>query len=113
MRITKLRFYIITFVCLFIIINTVRSLGDLYKAQGRLVETKRELAEAQANQKKLLAQKNWVESDKFVEEQARNKLGMGRPGETVIILPESLQQSTGRAAVTEEANWKKWVALLK
>lgn len=79
----------------------------LYKAGDKVEVARKTLAEAQAEQEKLKAQLEYVQSDEFVEREAREKLGLGKPGETVVIVPSappvpSVSQSGG------ESNWRKW-----
>jgi len=64
-----------------------------------------------AEQKQLLEKKAYFQSPEFVEEEARNKLNMAKPGETVVILPPNLAQVLGREekpAAPEIPNWRKW-----
>lgn len=53
----------------------------------------------------------------YIEQEARNKLGLAKPGETVVIMPEG----SGGANLSQESfqpqnetglpNWKKWLRL--
>lgn len=79
----------------------------LYKAGDKVEIARKELAQAQAEQEKLKGQLEYVQSDEFVEREAREKLGLGKPGEEVVIVPTvppvpSVSQSGG------EPNWYKW-----
>jgi hypothetical protein len=59
-----------------------------------------------------------VESDFYRQKEARDKLGLARSGETVIVLPneEILRRLSPRKADSQvenqkEPNWKKWANL--
>lgn len=56
--------------------------------------------------KKRLAE---VSNDAFVEREARDKLGMGKPGEVIIILPnQNSAQFSEKSAQENKPNWRKW-----
>lgn len=50
----------------------------------------------------------YVKSDEFIEEQARNKLGMVKEGEYMIMEPQSTESAEFQTEKREEPNWKKW-----
>lgn len=104
----RIRYYLILFTCLIIIVNTIRSLGDYYRAENRLKTTRERLDKAKADRQRLLREKRKVESNEFVEEEARNRLGMARPGERVIILPEDFQTPMPESPKDTTPNWVKW-----
>lgn len=109
---SKIRYYLIFSICLIIIINTVRSFDDYFRAGGRVAETERKLDAAQRENEQLLKQKREVDGADFVEKEARNRLGMSLPGETIVVLPEELQNALGETVEIREPNWKKWWRLV-
>lgn len=57
-----------------------------------------------------------VQSEEFVEEQARNKLNMKLPEEKILIVPDDLKlEIRGREEEleVEKPNWQKWWGLFK
>ena len=46
--------------------------------------------------------------EKFIEKEAREKLGLGKPGEVVVILPKVEQRPSNAPATEGKANWRKW-----
>jgi|DewCreStandDraft_4_1066084.scaffolds.fasta_scaffold00426_79 cell division protein FtsB len=80
--------------------------GDIIKqTEDRLAEAKRQNASLQ----KELAR---VESNDFIEKEARNKLNLGREGETVVLLPPITPEFTPTPVVIENLqNWQKWMRL--
>lgn len=56
----------------------------------RLTEAKRELLALQEEKKRLEKRAEYVKSPEFVEEEARNKLNMVKPGEEVYLKPKIL-----------------------
>jgi len=69
--------------------------------------------------KKLEEQVKIVQSDEFMEEQLRNKLGLVKEGEIVIVLPEADIVRKLAPIIPEEEevkskpNWQKWMELFK
>lgn len=72
----------------------------VYKLEAKNKELKKKLSE--------------IESPEFIEEQARDKLGLGRPGETVVIIPEEkLKLILGASQSAEEVRLFNWLGWLK
>ena len=80
----------------------------LYKAGDKVEIARKELAQAEAEQEKLKAQLEYVQSDEFIEREAREKLGLGKPGETVVIVPTPQIASKVQSDKGSEQNWRKW-----
>ncbi len=66
---------------------------------------------------KLSLQLSQVRSQEFIEQQARDKLNLAKPQETVVVVPPDLvsRVATYSGVISgqkeEEPNWKKWVKL--
>lgn len=78
-----------------------KEVGDLTKLQNKNAALKKRLSEVQGIQ--------------FVESQARDKLGLARAGETIVIIPQEeidkvLQQSQV-AKMVVLPNWQAWLKL--
>lgn len=111
-----MRYKIINWVLLFLtvllFVNVIRSfkllalrgnvVGDI---QGKLQEEK----DKQDNLKKQLAR---VESNQYIEKEARNKLNLGREGEMIVLLPSVTPVFLPTPTPVETiANWQKWMRL--
>lgn len=72
-------------------------------AQKQLDDLKRE---NEALKKEL----DFKSSDQFAEEEIRNKLGLAKPGETIVVLPKNdgLQSTVNSQPTTDLPNWQKW-----
>lgn len=98
-------------VALFIIVNISRSIYSLWQKQyilGEQAQVKKLLEEENKELSEALSQ---AQSPEFVEKQAREKLNLKRPGETVVLLPKELKQVEEQAQAQIEAdlpNWRKW-----
>ena len=83
----------------------------LYRAGDKVEIARKTLAEVQAEQEKLKKQLEYVQSDEFVEREAREKLGLGKPGETVVIVPTPELPPSAKASEGRQSNWRKWWGL--
>ncbi len=99
---------------LFIIQNLVRSIYTLWQKHDLVVRAQQEL-EAQKKENQEIKEKlRIVETQEFVEQEARNKLFLARPGETSMIIDQSLIASSSGIKTgqkEEKANWQQWLEL--
>lgn len=100
---------VLTAVCLIAIFTLSRSILDLVKRRDVVKERQQELLRVEAENAKLKAQLNEVQSPGFIERMAREKLGLVKVGETVVFLPQATGSSVTEAKTDENLpNWKKW-----
>ena len=93
------------------IFRLVASRDKIHKAQVRLTQL-------QVEEEQLEDKLNKISSDSYKEEQIRDKLGLAREGETIIVLPSEdvlrkLSPRINEETVTQvpKPNWKKWTDL--
>lgn len=67
--------------------NLVRGAIESYQNAGRLLGAEDRLKKAQAENQKLKDDVVFKSSPYFVEKEARDKLGLAKKGETVVITP--------------------------
>jgi len=104
---------------LFVLIFTfsvVRSINQMLSTGDRLVEAQNELEKAKNIQEKLLHDLSVVTSVEYKEKQARDKLGLAKEGEIVIVLPDevTLKKLSPRNNDYQEISlpdpvWRRWV----
>ncbi len=110
----KVIFFIALGICILVINNLVRSIYDLWHKNDLLVDAQRELTRQKQENQRLKSQLSYVESKEFVEEIARNKLLLVKPGEQRVLIPQDLIKgsSTPSASIEKvDPNWKKWLRL--
>lgn len=99
--------------CIYMIITTVQGTVDMLRAGDKVTRRENELARLRKEQQDLKVRQKQVESLNYLEQIAYGKLGMARPGEEVIIIPQDLlEDKTPKAVVNNDPNWKKWMKLL-
>lgn len=92
-----------------VIIGLFRSVVDLWQKRGIVNEREAELRQLQEEQSALIAQLEEATSSAFVEKVAREKLGLVKEGEIVVIMDKTetgdRRQETGEQDLP---NWKQW-----
>lgn len=107
---------------LLIVFQLSRSIINMYGRGGRGKELAAEVAGLEKEKQELEGEKEFRQTQEFVEREARDKLRMVREGERILVLPESQDEESskfnlpaGKVGVQsskndeEGANWKKWV----
>ena len=105
----KILFIVSVVVSIFIINSLVRSIYDLWGKQDLITKAKIELDSEKRENKELKSKLSQAQSSKFVEEEARNKLLLVKPGEEQVILPQDLASSSDSAKKKDmRPNFRKW-----
>ncbi|OQX51577.1 hypothetical protein B5M47_00035 [candidate division CPR3 bacterium 4484_211] len=94
------------------IISLSRSVIRTYRRESRLSNLRKEVALAEEKIKELSQKVQEQENDQFVEQQARDKLNMAKPGEKIVIVNKEQtsqeQQILGQATENLNTNLAKW-----
>ncbi|HSX40447.1 MAG TPA: septum formation initiator family protein [Candidatus Saccharimonadales bacterium] len=107
----KAAFVIAVIISLVIINNLVRSIYDVWKKQDLVVSAQNQLEKEKAENQMLKQQLSTVQSATFVEQQARDKLFMAKPGESQLIIPQGFFKTQEQKKQDSRPNWKKWLSL--
>ena len=106
----KAIFIIAVIVLLVIINNLVHSIYDIWNKQDLLNQAQKELTKEESKNQKLKAELSYVQTQKFIEEEARNKLFLVKPGEQQVLIPNKSIESS-KVQEKQIPNWQKWVNL--
>jgi cell division protein FtsL len=109
-----LNIFTIIFLCYFTF-SLVRSIISTYGVSNKVLEAEKQLVEVKKKNEILKRQLETVQTDEYIEKEAREKLGMAREGDTILIMPkvtpqaqsEEVQIVSGKSL----ANWEKWLQL--
>ncbi len=107
-------FFIVLLASTLIIRNLVFSIYNLWNKQNLLSQIERELQREKEKNKELQEQFARVSSADFLEEEARNKLFLIKPGENEVIISSKLLHASRTVTpmpVERVPNWKKWLDL--
>ena len=109
--------YTIWFLTVLLLISTVRNIGRVINIRKQVEVERQKVEKMQADNVKLQVQIAEAQGQDFIEKQIRNKLGLTKEGEAMVVLPdESIVRSLAPSLTSEEEtlpdpNWKKWEKL--
>jgi len=106
----KAIFIVVVIVFLIVINNLVHSIYDIWSKQDLLNQAQKELTKEESKNQKLKAELSYVQTQKFIEEEARNKLFLVKPGEQQVLIPNKSIE-TSKTQVKQTPNWQKWLNL--
>jgi len=107
----RILFFTVIVVAVLSMIHSVQSVYNLWQKKDIIAQTKKEVQNEQEENKKLTQQLQTVSTSAFVEEEARNKLFMAKPGEKLVFIPASELATTAGATkqpTTHLSNWQQW-----
>lgn len=84
----KTIFVVLIVLILFFAINIIGQITSALKAEERFQDLVETLHQLEIKNKQLRLELEYVKSPEFIERQARDKLGLVKEGETLIIIPE-------------------------
>jgi cell division protein FtsB len=102
---------LITVIGIILIVSLVQDIRRLLRASGEIKIAEKKVQELEKENQQLAEKKKYYQSSEFIEEQARDKLNMAKPGETIVILPSNLEEVLGKGkkeSLPELPNWQRW-----
>lgn len=97
-----------------IVYKLFNQISNTLNVSNRLNKQVESLSKAEIKNRELKEKLSQIKSPQFIEEVARNKLGLAKPGETIVIIPdEKIRQILGasQTALTRLPNWLGWLKL--
>ena len=95
------------------IFNLTGSIWRLWHKDKPLKEAEIRLERLKEENAELKRKKAYINSERFFEEQTRDKLNMAKENEAIVILPEEIfdlkDELEEEKDKGEKDNWKKWV----
>lgn len=107
----------IILLAILVVNSVIGGLVSVKKSNDKIQQEKLKVEEQERKNRELKKQLEEVNSATFTEQVARDKLGLAKPGETIIVLPdkEVLKRLAPHIEEEQEAlpdpNWKKWLKL--
>lgn len=98
----------------YLVISLSRQLFSLWQAGGRIEKIRKRVEEAREENERLKRKLSFVQSEEFLEREARNKLNLAKPEETIVVVPqEVIKMEVERAQKEKERrveipNWRRW-----
>lgn len=100
-----------------LLISTAKNLQKVAGIRSAVQAEKAKVEKMKEENAALQAQITQIQSPEFIEGQIRNKLGLVKPGEAIVVLPDAdiLRKLAPQMPVDVETlpdpNWKKWIHL--
>ena len=95
-----------------IIYNLLRQITDAVSSEDRLSAQAEAVYQLETTNRQLKKKLSEVKSPQFIEKEARDKLGLGKPGETIVVIPEeklkSVMEASNSAQDIRLPNWLGW-----
>jgi cell division protein FtsB len=92
-----------------VVVNGVNRISSFRGTSQKVDEAEAGLEQLKKENESLKKEFEYKNSDRFAEEEIRNKLGMAKPGETEVIIPKPEGQSSGQSDQGPQVpNWQKW-----
>lgn len=104
----KLLLIIPVLVLLLIIKNNISGIVRTLEDENTAENLKEKLVSEQKKNQFLKEHLFYVKTNQFVEEEAREKLLMSRPGEFIVIAPTSTPLNDEKIEIETRPNWQKW-----
>lgn len=89
---------------LFLVATLVKKMAQDYGIEREVEELKSEIAELERQSNEFTELVDYLNSEQFLEEEARMKLGFGKPGESVIVINNEEEDEQERANDTLQLN---------
>lgn len=91
--------------------NIALSVVSLWSKKDVLTQTQQKLVKEQQEQAALQKQWQQVNNPSFVEEQARDRLFLGKPGETLVLMPTASPSASPEQNNGVKPVWQQWLSL--
>ncbi len=104
----KILFFVAIFVCLIIINNLIRSIASIWQKEELSLNAQKELNYQKERNRRLKSELSYVQTEEFIEKQARDKLFMTKPNEAIVIVPKADENKILPKKIEEKPNWRKW-----
>lgn len=104
--------FLAVIVTLVLAVNSYRRIGDFRSAAKTVDERQAYLEDLKKKNEELKKELEYKESTQFAELEIRNKLGLAKPGETVVMVPKEETKNQKPETRDQRPNWRKWKELL-
>jgi len=109
--------YLLLLLCIVFALSLVKNIARIKNAQIRVEKMKERVDKLQKEKEELQIKVEEAKKQEYIEKQLRDKLGLSKEGETIVVLPDAdtLRKLVPPIPEEEETlpdpNWKKWAQL--
>ena len=115
--VSKTPTYFFIIISIFLGISLFRNISNVKSVNQRIKQKEKEVANIQKEQEELQKKLEFTKSQEYMEKQLRDKLGLAKEGETVVVMPapEILRKFAPEHEEEEDVlpdpSWRKWLKL--
>jgi cell division protein FtsB len=116
-EVKKYSLFLAIFLVLFFLVTLGRNILKISEDKKKIEETKKRIEKLKEENKELNDQLTEVKSREYIEKELRDKLGLVKEGETVVVLPDKeilgkiVPKTPDEEEVLPDPIWKKWAKL--
>ena len=109
--------YLLIFLFLLMFVSLIRNILRVVESNKRIEKAQDQVERLKKENEELEEKLAVTRSEGYIEKQLRDKLGLAKEGEIVIVLPDEKILETLAPSLEEEEetlpdpNWKKWLKL--
>jgi len=101
--------FLAVLVSLLLVINSTKRILSLNTTSQEVTEAGSRLEKLKEENESLKQELEYKKSEQFAEQEIRNKLGLAKKGEAVVVLPKrDSEQSSVLSGKLDKPNWEKW-----
>lgn len=100
-----------------LVISVLRNIERTTRIKNQIESEKAKLTKIQTDNNKLAEELAQTQTSNFIEKEVRNKLGLGKEGEAIVVLPDTetlkklAPQIPTYSDTLPDPNWVKWKKL--
>lgn len=116
-KLNKLASYVIWLLIILLAVSVIRSIGNAGRVKAEIDAEEARVAKMREDNKRLEAQILQTQGEVFIEKEIRDKLGLVKGGEAIVVLPdEDTLRKLAPVAINEsvtlpDPNYRKWLKL--
>ncbi len=107
----KILLVLLIVLLLLAIYRIIHSIKDTYSSFHHAERLKQELVQKQRKNTFLKERLEYVRTDSFINEQARDQLGLVQKDEFVILAPPPKETPLDMSSLEQLPTWKKWIKI--
>lgn len=105
----NLLLFLAVIIGIILVVNYSKRILSLRTTSQKVAEADAQLEKLKSENEALKRELEYKKSEKFAEEEIRNKLGLVKEGETIVILPGEKEEPESSLSQKQHiSNWQKW-----
>lgn len=116
-RFGKIKSYLIFILSIFLLVSSIRNISKIIQIRNEVTRERAKIEKQKKDNEDLAKKVAEIQGPSFIEKEVRNKLGLVKPGETIVVLPDTnvLKSLAPKIFLEEDTlpdpNWKKWLKM--